>query len=138
MTQLDESGGSKMLRDAEEERECRAMLLVQDWGPRQQSAERSHVLKFLLVQGASCGHANVVQLLHQIGADINAPLYDGVTLVHMAAENGHVEVVRLLHQLGADVTAATSTGATPVCVAREKGHLGVICLLAELGSDVST
>ena len=89
----------------------------------------------MIRQENPCVHANMVWLLHQIGADINAPLYDGVTLVHMAAENSHVEVVRLLHQLGADVTAATSTGATPVCVATETCHLDVIWLLAELGAD---
>ena len=99
-----------MLRDAEDERERRALLLVQDWGPRPESPERSHVLKFLLVQGASCGHANVVRLLHQLGADVNAPLDNGGTLLHAAAANGHVEVVQLLLQLGADVNARRTSG----------------------------
>jgi hypothetical protein len=69
---------------------------------------------------ATKGHTATIELLHQLGADVNvvarvtsdclwrgldsgAP--DGMTPVMAAAAGGHTGTVAALHRLGADITA---------------------------------
>ena len=46
------------------------------------------------------GHGNIVQYLHQAGADINIRSQDGRTAVMMAAIGGHGDIVQISVQKG--------------------------------------
>ena len=46
---------------------------------------------------------DIVEYLHQEGADINIRDNDGRTALMWAAEMGHEDIVKYLHQAGADI-----------------------------------
>ena len=87
---------------------------------------------------AEGGHAEAVEVLGRLGADVNAVANRGFdsTPVFIAAQEGHANVVEALGRLGADVNRATLDGRTPVYVAAVKGHTAVIEALGQLGADV--
>ena len=55
-----------------------------------------------------------LQVLAQLGANIDTPKEGGFTPVFVASEFGHTETIRLLAQLGANINTPMKTGATPV------------------------
>lgn len=90
-----------------------------------------------LFVSANQGHANVVQVLLEHGADVNQPVTDiGVTPLYIACDQGHTEVVRTLlaaAAAGGDGIrvnlARTDVGATPLYIAAQKGHVGIVTML---------
>ena len=96
--------------------------------------ERNRTAFFL---AAEAGHAEVVEALGQLGADVDAtadPAFQTAP-VYIAAQNGFVEVVEVLGQLGADVNRALLDGRTPMYAAAQMGHTAVIEALGRLGAD---
>ena len=84
---------------------------------------------------AVAGHSNVVDLLAEVGADINAQDCDGMTPLHLAAFYGQAMVAVQLVERGGDLVAVSSseTGAlTPAEVAVEGGHKGTAKVLLDL------
>jgi arginine deiminase len=79
---------------------------------------------------AQHGHADVVAVLLDAGADVHA--WEDVALV-LAAENGHADVVALLLDAGANVHAESDEA---LRAAAEKGHADVVALLLDAGADV--
>ena len=76
------------------------------------------------------GHAEVVKVLLDNKADVNASDTDGVTPLYIAARNGHIDVVKLLLDNKADVNASRHTdGDTPLYMAAQNGHIDVVKLL---------
>lgn len=75
------------------------------------------------------------QLLIRGGTDPRACDEDGVTPLHVAAQNGHLEVVRLLVERGADPQTYNHDGETPLYGAVYNSHLKVVQLLVERGAD---
>ena len=69
-----------------------------------------------LYAAAYAGHVNVVALLLQEKADVNAARDDGCTAMHAAARNGHCEVVEALVEGGADLNRPAKRGVTPLCM----------------------
>ena len=67
-----------------------------------------------ILRAAVNGHADVVELLMELGADIQKEANDGWTPLHRAAYYGRVEMVRMLVMGGADVTRKTKAGETPL------------------------
>lgn len=68
-----------------------------------------------LHRAAECGSPDVVRLLLDRGADINArDELNGVTPLHLAAEHGRVDIVKVLIRHGADVTIQNRKGKTPL------------------------
>ena len=51
------------------------------------------------------GHVDVVKVLIQSGADVNAEDENKSTALHMTAFEGHVDVAKVLLQNGANVNA---------------------------------
>jgi len=86
---------------------------------------------------ARLGRVNVVRLLLEKGANVDARNDWGVTPLHQAATEGRVGVVRLLLEKGADVDARASFGVTPLLFAASRGHVDVVRLLLEKGADVN-
>ena len=71
------------------------------------------------------GHVEVVKLLLEKEADINAADETGWTPLHGASANGHVEVVKLLLEKEADMDAADKEGWTPLYMGlRERARRG--------------
>jgi ankyrin repeat protein len=78
---------------------------------------------------ATEGHAEVVALLLDNGADVDAKNDYGVTPLYLAAAWGHVEVVSPLLAAGADKTIEEQNGETPLEAATRKGHKAAAELL---------
>ncbi len=70
------------------------------------------------------------------GADLDAPLGDGMTALHWAARHGDFATARRLLAAGADPEAATRLGRhTPLHVASRAGHAPVMAALLEHRAD---
>ena len=60
------------------------------------------------------GHTDAVDLLLELGADVNVRNQDGATALHLAAFLGRAKTVDLLLNRGADVNARNHSGDTPM------------------------
>ena len=85
----------------------------------------------LLASAALMGHTDIVSLLLEHGADVNARSKDGGTALHAAAFLGRAETVKLLLDKGADPTLRHKMGSTAIDGAKlpwllTKGILGTL------------
>ncbi|KAJ0393452.1 hypothetical protein ATCC90586_003260 [Pythium insidiosum] len=78
---------------------------------------------------ASRGHLDVVRLLLQHGAAIDARRRNGTTTLNAVAGNGHIDVVRVLLKHDANVNAKDHYGWTPLRRAALHGRVDVVRLL---------
>ena len=118
-----------------------------------------HTTKILHQYSPKC-----TQLMIERGADVNAiatatpdyleklakmieegtvdpeqdPHVDGVTGVHVAAEEGHLECVNLLIAAGADVTVVDEEDRTPLLLAVKGNYGEVASALVKAGADPNT
>jgi ankyrin repeat protein len=63
-----------------------------------------------LHSAADNGHVEIVHLLLQNGADVNAKDKYGETPLHEAAGHGHIDILHLLAENGADLEAQSNYG----------------------------
>ena len=78
------------------------------------------------LHAALAGRRNeVVKILLDAGADVNASQHGGWTPLHSAAANGDRSVIDLLFAHGADAALANDAGVTPAAFARERGHADI-------------
>ncbi|MBS1187265.1 MAG: hypothetical protein H6R04_1283 [Burkholderiaceae bacterium] len=75
---------------------------------------------------AAKGNNDIVQLLLDHEADIDATSPAGITPLMMAAQSGHIYTVKLLHDLGADATIEDDHGRTAVTFAARSGHDDIV------------
>ena len=76
------------------------------------------------------------QTVLRAGTDVNAARGDGITALHLAAEQGDVEAAQALLDAGADVGAGTRIGRyMPLHLAARGGHGDVVAMLLEAGAD---
>jgi len=87
---------------------------------------------------ALMGHAEVIDLLLDNGASIEARGMWSCTPLHIAAWAGQKEAAETLLNRGADIEAKTSVGVTPLFIAVYEGQLPVVELLCERSADVNT
>ncbi len=81
---------------------------------------------------------DIVKLLIDKGADVNAIAASGLTPLYLATLNGNKDLVELLITKGADVnTHDKKYRITPLHLAAEDGHKEIIMLLLESGADVN-
>ena len=85
---------------------------------------------------ALSGHVDVVKVLIQNDADVNAVDKDKWTPLHYAATK-HVDVAKVLIQNGADVNAVDKTKWTTLHSAASNGHLDLAKVLIQNGADVN-
>ena len=78
----------------------------------------------------------IVRLLLEHGADVNAAQADDFTPLHEAAQNGMLEVTRWLLDRGANVNAKLTDGKTPLALAVEYKHDDVVELLRRYGATM--
>lgn len=103
-----------------------------------------------LMWAAAEGHAEVVALLIEFGADFRKSLESGFTPMLFAARGGHIDVAKTLVKAGVDVneridpgpewrligySAKLRPGATALHVAVENGHFGLAAFLLDAGAD---
>ncbi|KAI1571711.1 Arp Ankyrin repeat, partial [Pyrenophora tritici-repentis] len=82
------------------------------------------------------GHTEVVKLLLDKGADVNAQGGLHGNALQAASERGHTEVVKLLLDKGADIALSDENGFTPINAASSNGHSAVARLLLERGACI--
>ena len=90
----------------------------------------------LLATAALMGHTEIVALLLEHGADVNAKSRDGATALHTSAFLGRAETVKLLLENGADTTLKNNMGSTAIDGAKlnwlvTKGILGMLQIKAD-------
>jgi ankyrin repeat protein len=91
-----------------------------------------------LMEAASSGDVAAARSSLDRGADVNGAEGDGLTALHVAAEQGHAALVDLLIARGASVDAATRIGSyTPLHLAAMGAHADVASSLLRAGADVN-
>ena len=89
-----------------------------------------------LMWAAEKGHPEVVKLLVDNGADVNARTKKIGTALTLALDNGHLEVAKLLIAKGADVNPSMHLlyRKIPLTIARTKGYKEIEELLRAHGA----
>jgi len=85
-----------------------------------------------LIIAAKNGHIDIVDLLINAGANVNAQASDGKTALLLAAQNGHINVVRrLLMVKNIYLNILDQYGNNPVSIARQNGYYNIVQIIAE-------
>jgi ankyrin repeat protein len=82
-----------------------------------------------LHSAAAISQIDIVNILLQNGANVNAKQSSGVTALHSAAHNGAIDIVKILLQNGADKDAKTEDGKSVLDFAIEGRFTEIIILL---------
>ncbi|WP_106874125.1 ankyrin repeat domain-containing protein [Candidatus Phycorickettsia trachydisci] len=111
------------------------------------SADELHVRNAngwkLLHCAAAGGHLEVVKAIVEItsktikGSQINEPADEGLTALHLAAQQGHLRVAEYLESQGAYIYSTDYSGYTPLHLASEKNHPDVVRFLIDKGTSVN-
>ncbi len=73
----------------------------------------------------------MTNLLLRYGADLNAKAKNGLSPVHLCAQEDRVNVAAILASNGADLDAETKAGYTPLHVASHFGSVAMVRFLLE-------
>jgi HEAT repeat protein len=79
------------------------------------------------------GHLDLVKILLDHGANINALSYHGTTALWVASQKGQLAVVKELLNRGADPTIRDDSGNTALFWASTNGHMEIVKLLKNAG-----
>ena len=91
-----------------------------------------------LLDATKRGDVAAVRSLLEDGADPNLAQGDGLTALHVAAEEGYLEIAKLLIDAGAKVEVKTRIGDyTPLHLASRSGQAEVVRALLEAGADAA-
>ncbi len=83
------------------------------------------------LHSAAAAHATeIVRMLVESDAPVNAKQHGGWTALHAAADNGDEEMIKILLQHGADALAQNDDGKTPADIAQLKGREKALQLLS--------
>ncbi len=83
-------------------------------------------------------NVQVVSMLLEAGASVNAIDTDGCTALHLAAQDGHRSIVRTLLRYGAIADACERQGKTAHELAQEHDHPEVVAVLEAWHAQVRT
>ncbi|MES2462897.1 MAG: ankyrin repeat domain-containing protein [Armatimonadota bacterium] len=87
-----------------------------------------------LVQATILGKTEVLRLLIEFGAEVNARNTSGETVLIIALRRGKRRVAKLLIQQEADVNAMTHDGTTPLMLAQSQAMRAIRLLLENAGA----
>ncbi|KAF7914964.1 hypothetical protein EAE99_010385 [Botrytis elliptica] len=91
----------------------------------------------LLEEAVRRGHANMVKVLLEKGAETEHGRIENITPLMITVIHGDVNLAKLLLEYGADIDCRNSSHETPLVIAMYKGHLDMIKLLLEHGADIN-
>ena len=91
----------------------------------------------LLLFAVECGHDQIVQLLLNQGADINAQGGFSGTTLQTALTEGHVKMIQMLLDRGADINAQGGHYGNALQAALRNGYDEVVQMLLDKGADVN-
>jgi len=77
------------------------------------------------------GYQDIVTLLLQNQAHINANYKTGSSPLYVACQNGHEEVAKLLIESQATIDSPRKNGSTPLFVSCKNGHTNIVNLLLQ-------
>jgi hypothetical protein len=82
---------------------------------------------------------NILALQQAIseGEDINLPILETYTLLHIAARKGFINITHALLKAGASPYLKASKGFTPLHLAAQNGHQGVVQALLETNKNLA-
>jgi uncharacterized protein len=83
-----------------------------------------------LQSAAGRGHAEVVELLLDYDADVDAEDEDKCNALSGASAGGHLDVVNVLIEAGVSAKHKNRQGTRPIIIAAEKGHQAIVDVLA--------
>jgi ankyrin repeat protein len=83
------------------------------------------------------GHLEVMRVLLENGAHVDAQNAYQNAVSHLAAQDGEVEILQLLIQYKADINARARLEMTPLHGASLYGHIKTVQLLLEYGADAN-
>jgi ankyrin repeat protein len=89
-----------------------------------------------LIIAASRGYIEIVQVLIEAGANVNAGA--DWTALTFAADRGHEAIVRLLLDSGANIDFRMPGEYSALMAAAERGHVGIVKLLLRKGAYTNT
>ncbi|MEX2236700.1 MAG: ankyrin repeat domain-containing protein [Dehalococcoidia bacterium] len=78
---------------------------------------------------SAADRSDIVALLIESGADVNARQQRDFTALHAAAQHGNAEMARMLLEAGADSGAVTNEGKAAADLAAQHGHDEVLTLV---------
>jgi len=90
-----------------------------------------------LMTASEFGHLDVVRVLLEAKAEVNAKMNNGGTALILASSYGHLDVVKALLDAKADANAKAGNGGMALMLASEKGHLEVVQALLDAKADVN-
>ncbi|MDW7682211.1 MAG: ankyrin repeat domain-containing protein, partial [bacterium] len=90
-----------------------------------------------LMAAVEGGHLQIIKLLVENGADINAKRKFGYTSLMIAIQRNQVEIAKYLIKVGADIHMFTNINDTPLMFAVEKCQTELLQLLIQKGADVN-
>ncbi|KAL8659664.1 MAG: hypothetical protein Q9202_007017 [Teloschistes flavicans] len=99
--------------------------------------EATHMGTTALINAASCGHNDLVNLLLSMGADPKKKNWYG-TALHCAAEADQVQAIHTLCEVHVDVDILDDHGRTPLFCAAESGHIDALRALLGRGANVDS
>ncbi len=88
-------------------------------------------------RAAVLNREDIVALLLEAGADVNARTDRGTHALHAAAQHGYDPILQRLLAAGAEVDAANDEGQTPLFLAIRNGHEGSAEALLAKGANVA-
>lgn len=91
----------------------------------------------LLLGSVGLRSYNTVQMLLDLGVNVNHHSEESVTALQLAAEGGDEKMVRLLLKNHADINETGYYGLTPLMSAVESNHEAITALLLNNGADVN-
>ncbi|XP_071133532.1 M-phase phosphoprotein 8-like [Mytilus edulis] len=91
----------------------------------------------LLMYSAQNGYDDIVELLVNNKANVNAQMKNGTTSLMLACEHAHICTVALMVELGANINLVQNTGETALMKAVRRGHKQIVRFLLENGANFS-
>ena len=89
-----------------------------------------------LMVASLLGYKNIVKILLDLGADINAKDNNGQTALMRATDHGYTEIITLLLDKGADINANNNDGKSALKVAIENSRTETVILLIRNGAEI--
>ena len=93
--------------------------------------EKGALNRTALHYAARLGSLEIVEMLIDSGANVNASDVDGYTPLHRAVQSGDVRIVEAIIDAGASRSAVTTSGDTPCSLARANGFTEIESLLSK-------